>query len=651
MPPARLVLDPVVQTSSGASVPTTDGDNFLGVGAGFVGPAGAYTVNAAPPDTIGAVGLNHYVQWVNTSYAIFDKATHAVVAGPLPGNATWAGVNHACAATNDGDPVVLYDRAADRWILTQLSISTGAYIQCISVSKTGDPTGEYWRYAFDWELNLNDYPKMGVWTDGYYLTTNDFFFGFLFVGPSACVVRRETILVGEPTLMICYRETDAFSSLLPANLTGSDPPPAGAPGLFLGLGTNMVHLWRLTPNWAAPESSTVTRTDIPVADFNRACVQNCVPQPGTSQTLDVLGDRLMQPLVYRNFGSHASLFVNHSVLNGSSTGIRWYEIRDPHGTPFVHQQGTYAPDANHRWMGSIGADKAGNIALGYSVGSSTLFPSIRYTGREASDPLGTMQAEAPIIDGAGSQLTNLNRWGDYSGMSIDPVDDCTFWYTTEYLQNSGTFNWSTRIALFSFPSCTGSTGGTAPDPPTGLSAAASGTTINLAWTGSAGAETYRVYRSQTSGANYSSIASGVTTPAYSDLNLAAGTYFYVVSAVNADGESGFSNETSATVAPAPAADFTLSAASTNLTVARGAKVKDVLTVTGLNGYSGTVSFSVQNLPARTTATFKPNSVTGGGTTTMTISPNRRATPGTQTIIVVASDGTRTHSVNISLTIQ
>jgi PKD repeat protein len=566
IPESRLVADPVVQTTTTATVPTTDLNNFLGVGAGFVGPAGAYTVSAAPPDTIGAVGSNHYIQAVNIHYAIFDKATHAVLAGPLPGNATWTGINHPCARTNDGDPVVLYDQAADRWIFTQLSYSEGVYFQCISVSKTADPTADYWLYAFDWGTYLNDYPKMGVWSDAYYLSTNDFWLGLLFLGPSACAIRRETMLNGQPTLMICYAASNLYSSLLPANLNGSTAPPAGSPGLFLSLGNNMVHLWRMTPNWSSANSTVVTRTDIPVAAFNRGCGQNCIPQPDTTQMLDVLGDRLMQPLVYRNFGTHSALVANHSVLTGSTTSVRWYEIRNPHGIPTVFQQGTFAPDSHHRWMGSVGMDKVGNIAVGYSVGGSDLYPSIRYTGREPGDPLGTLQTETTIVNGGGSQLPSLNRWGDYSGMSLDPIDDCTFWYTTEYLESSGTFNWSTRIALFKFPSCDGSGGGP-PDAPTGLTAtAATNTQINLSWTAVNGADTYSVYRSTTSGSGYSSIASGLTTTSHSDMGLSAGTYYYLVTALNGNGESGNSNESSATVPlpnPPPVANFTFTC--TNLT--------------------------------------------------------------------------------------
>src|SRR5713226_8394634 len=212
---------------------------------------------------------------------------------------------------------------------------------------------------------------------------------------------------------------------------------------------------RAGSRFTTPANSTFTGpTTIPVASFSAACGGGaCIPQPGTNQLLDSLGDRLMYRLAYRNFGDHESLVVNHSVSAGSSVGVRWYELRSPGTTPTVFQQSTYAPDANFRWMGSIAMDKAQNIAVGYSVSSSSTFPSIAFTGRLSTDPLSTLQSETMIIAGAGSQLPNLNRWGDYTSLSVDPVDDCTFWYTKEYLTGSGTFNWSTRLAKFIFPSC------------------------------------------------------------------------------------------------------------------------------------------------------------------------------------------------------
>jgi hypothetical protein len=257
--------------------------------------------------------------------------------------------------------------------------------------------------------------------------------------------------------------SSSFGGLLPSDLDGSIAPPLGSPNPFLNFGTNRLNLWKFHVDWANAANSTFTGpTAISVAAFTPACSGGgtCIPQPNTRQKLDSLADRLMYRLAYRHFADgHESLVVNHSVAIGSNkhnqvTSVRWYELRDPNGTPTVFQQGTLgASDGIHRWMGSIAMDKVGNIALGYSASSSGVFPSIRYTGRVPTDPLGTMEAENLIQPGAGSQLPNLSRWGDYSAITVDPADDCTFWYTTEYLKNSGTFNWSTRIANFKFPSC------------------------------------------------------------------------------------------------------------------------------------------------------------------------------------------------------
>jgi hypothetical protein len=243
-------------------------------------------------------------------------------------------------------------------------------------------------------------------------------------------------------------------------LDGSTLPPTGSPNFFVNFGTNSLNLWKFHVDFANPGNSTLTGpTNIPVTAFTAACNGggSCIPQPGTSQKLDSLADRLMYRLAYRNFNTSESLVVNHSVSLGrgqtKTVGVRWYELRNPNGTPTVFQQGTFSPDSTYRWMGSIAMDKIGNMALGYSASSSSVFPSIRYTGRLVSDPVGTMQSENIIQAGGGSQLRNLNRWGDYSSMAVDPVDDCTFWYTTEYLRTNGTFNWSTRIASFKFPSC------------------------------------------------------------------------------------------------------------------------------------------------------------------------------------------------------
>lgn len=447
--------DSVVQRMAGPLVGTTPGLNFAGVGNGDYG----FAPDAAPPDTNLAVGATQVVQWVNESYAVFNKSTGALVLGPVAGNSVWAGFGGGCQSNNDGDVIVQYDKINNRWILTQFSVSTTPYLQCVAVSTTSDATGTYNRYAFNYgSSQFPDYPKLGVWPDAYYISFN--MFTNTFTGAQVCAYNGAAMRAGSAATQVCFHLSSAYGGLLPSDLDGSTLPPAGSPNFFLNFGTNSLNLWKFHVDFGTPGNSTLTGpTNIPVAAFTAACNGGaCIPQPGTSQKLDSLADRLMYRLAYRNFGTYQSLVVNHSVSVGGrnknqTAGVRWYELRNPNGTPTIFQQGTFSPDSTSRWMGSIAMDKVGNMALGYSASSSSLFPSIRYTGRLATDPLGTMQSENTIQAGAGSQLRNLNRWGDYSSMAVDLGDDCTFWYTTEYLKSSGTFNWSTRIASFKFPSC------------------------------------------------------------------------------------------------------------------------------------------------------------------------------------------------------
>jgi len=455
--------DPVVQSSApGPQVGAVAGLNFAGIGDTSNTPANP--CNCAPSDTNGAVGATQFVQWVNTAFAVYNKTTGALVMGPIAGNTLWAGFGGGCQTNNDGDIIAQYDKAANRWVLTQFSVSTTPFLQCVAVSTTSDAAGTYNRYAFQ-EPNFNDYPKLGVWPDGYYMSFN-MFNGNTFVGARACALDSAAMRAGAAATQVCFQLSSSFGSLLPSDLDGTTAPPAGAPDLYLNFGTNSLNLWKFHVDFATPANSTFTGpTNIPVAAFTAACSGggSCIPQPGTTNKLDSLADRLMYRLAYRNRAGVESLVVNHSVrVSGnkrtSVTGVRWYELRvsrspDPTGTLSVFQQGTYSPDSSSRWMGSIALDKVGDIALGYSVSSSSVFPSIRYSGRVPSDPAGTLEAENSILVGGGSQTGNLNRWGDYSSMSVDPVDDCTFWFTTEYLKTSGSFNWSTQIASFKFPGC------------------------------------------------------------------------------------------------------------------------------------------------------------------------------------------------------
>jgi len=441
----------------------------LGLGKGFTGPQGSFTVQYAPPDTVGAVGATQYVQVVNTGLAVFSKSTKAVVYGPVPTSTLWAGFGGGCQTNNDGDATVVYDKAANRWVVSQFSVSTTPYLQCVAVSQTSDATGAWNRYAFSYgNTAFPDYPKTGVWPDGYYTTFNIFNNGSTFGGAKLCAYDRTAMLSGGPATQQCFQLSTSFGGVLPSDLDGSTAPPAGSPNYMLNFGSNSLNLWKFHVDWATPANTTLSAAkNFPVSAFTPACNGGaCIPQSGVNQKLDSLADRLMYRLAYRNFtgtGAHESLVVTHSVNpNGStknpkqqSAAVRWYEIRDPGATtPTVFQQSTYAPDSNFRWMGSIAMDKQGNAALGYSVSSSSLKPAARYTGRLATDAVNTMQAEASIVEGGGSQTgSNLSRWGDYSAMTVDPVDDCTFWYTTEYLTANGAFNWSTRVGSFKFSGC------------------------------------------------------------------------------------------------------------------------------------------------------------------------------------------------------
>ncbi len=500
-------------------------NNFEGVGQGFVGPEGPFFVSSAPPDTDGYVGPNHYVQWVNTSFAVFDKSGNALY-GPAAGNTLWQGFGGGCETNNDGDIIVRYDQLADRWIFTQFSVSTTPYLQCLAISTSPDPIGSYYRYSYSYSY-FNDYPKLSLWPDGYYATFN-MFNGNNFVGGEVCAFDRSKMLAGNAgATMQCFGPLAGYGGMLPSDLDGSTLPPSGAPNYDLAFGTNSLLLWRTHIDWTTPANSTLTGpTSVTgVVAFSAACSGGgtCIPQPGTTQLLDSLADRLMYRLAYRNFGDHEALVTNHSVTSNGVSGIRWYEIRSPGSAPAVYQQGTYQPDTNYRWMGSVAMDRGGNLAVGYSVSSSSVYPSIRYAGRLVTDSAGTLpQGESTMIAGTGSQTGGLNRWGDYSAMSVDPVDECTFWYTQEYIAANGSFNWQTRIGSFKYPG---------PPAPSPVSASANGNNvINVSWPSVTSVSTYHLYRATVSGGPYSEIASvSAPTIGYSDTTVSGGvTYYYVV---------------------------------------------------------------------------------------------------------------------------
>lgn len=427
-----------------------------------------------PPDTVGDVGPNHYIQMVNSAFAIYDKAG-SLLAGPTLIKSLWSQFGGPCESENDGDPIVRYDHLADRWLLSQFAVPGGAQglHECIAISRTADPIAGGW-FLYDFptvdgatgQPVFPDYPKIGVWPDAYYMGTQR---GFPNSGLDVWAFDRASMLAGAPAGLVQFSVPRPSLFLMPADLDGP-PPPAGTPNFFARQvdgdrfgGGDRLEIFAFAVDWANPAASTFTQiADLPTAPFDSVlCSADllgaCVPQPGVSQRLETLTVWPMWRLQYRNFGSHEGMVVNHTVdANGQDlAGIRWYELRRaPAGSWGIFQQGTLAPDGTHRWMGSVAMDRDGNIALGYSVASGSVFPGLRQIGRLAIDPPGTLsQAETDIIVGSGAQTHPARRWGNYSSMDVDPADDCTFWYTGEYYSATSSAGWGTRVASFRYPSC------------------------------------------------------------------------------------------------------------------------------------------------------------------------------------------------------
>src|SRR5450755_4940295 len=665
LPPglAQTGEDPVMQVSTIAPPTPPVTQSFEGLGNGQYG----FSVTSAPPDTEGTVGTTQYVQWVNTSFAVFNKTTGALIAGPTAGNTLWSGFGGGCQSNNDGDPIVQYDKAAQRWIFSQFSVSTTPYLQCIAVSTTSNATGTYNRYSFQYG-NFDDYPKMAVWSDGYYETFN-MFNGNTFVGADACAYNRTAMLAGTAATQVCFQQGSSVGGLLPSDIDGATAPPAGSPNYLLYFGTNNLNLFKFHVDFTTPSNSTFTGpTVISVAAFTPVCSGGtCIPQPGTTQQLDSLADRLMYRLAYRNFGTHESLVVNHSVVAGSSGGVRWYEIQNPSGTPTVAQQSTFAPDSSYRWMGSIAMDQAGDMALGYSVSSSSLHPTIRYTGRVPTDPSGTMEAEVNVVTGAGSQTTGLSRWGDYSAMQVDPVDDCTFWYTQEYIKTNGTFNWNTRIANFKFPTC----GSTTPDFTVGAAPSSLAITQGSNGTSTITVTSLNGFNAATT-LSASGLPSGVTA-AFSTNPLtppangnAASTLTLTVSAtattgaatVTITGTSGSTTHTTTialTVNAAATPNFTIAASPSSVAVTQGGTGTSTVTITSQNSFNSATTLSTAGLPTGVTAAFSTNPVTppanGSATSTLTFTASASATVGAATVTVTGTSGSLVHSTTIALTVN
>lgn len=447
-----------------------------------------------PPDSVGDVGPNHYVEMINLVFAVYSKSG-ALLLGPVDTGSLWAGFAVPDCTDPSGDPVVLYDQLADRWILSQFTTSglsdpTKPFWNCVAISTTGDPTGSYYRYAFETGhfQFFPDYPKYGVWTDSYVLTTREF-------GPTVeygigvYALEKNKMINGQPARAVSFfidgNDPNLLplvgDGLLPADIDGKQKPKTDTAipivgtqddGGPYGATFDALNIWNLFVKWNSTATASLSlAAQLPVAAFDSIfpCAptsRDCLPQPGitnTAQYLDILSYRQRPTwrLAYRNFKDHEALVTNQSVEAAPGVaGVRWYEVRRIGNTYSVFQQGTYAPaDGVHRWMGSVAMDRQSNMALGYSVVDGTsVFPGIRYTGRFKGDALGQMTlGEGTIIDGTGVQRTTNSRWGDYTSMNVDPTDDCTFWYVNEYYtaagQASSTAGWQTRIGSFKLPGC------------------------------------------------------------------------------------------------------------------------------------------------------------------------------------------------------
>lgn len=432
-----------------------------------------------PPDTVGDVGPNYYIEAVNTSIGIFNKTGGpAVAAFTFDTFMSQGSFGNLCDTDNFGDPVVLYDSFEDRWIITDFAFQLdgsfnvvnppGAY-QCFAASKTGDPVAGGWNfYSLHITDFLNDYPKFGIWPDGLYMSANMFGFpsGGAFSGVRVWALNKAQMYAGTPTIQIVSFDVGGGEfTLLPSNArlqTGT--PPAGSPNYYsvVGLFTNAVSVYKFHVDWNSISTSTFTGPSIVIAPASWISPPSTVPAQGGNNN-DTLAIRLMMQNQYTNIGGVESLWTTHTIRNPTTAGVsavRYYQTTVTGGTvaATTTQAATHAPDTTNRYMPSVAVDRAGNMALGYSASTAALFPAIRYAGRLSTDPVNTLPlTESSLIEGTGSQNTST-RWGDYSAMTLDP-NGCTFWYANEYFITTGN-NWQTRIGKFNFSPCTPVTSGT-----------------------------------------------------------------------------------------------------------------------------------------------------------------------------------------------
>lgn len=461
-------VDPLVGQRASSRASTSQILNVKGLKGGKV----------VPPDTVGEAGTTHFVEMVNhakgTEVGVYDKITGKKKKKFILSKLAAKG---SPCSLGTGDPIPIFDQVAGRWLLTELHdvFSTGLNRLCIYVSSGADPLTSSWFVYAITTPDFPDYPKYGMipTESAYYIGTNE---DFPSDTSAVYALDRTAMLANAPTITILRGTTPdlagfGFQLLVPVDLDGPTPPPAGTRGIFVRHvddeshsgapdGTkDFLQIFEVDPDFPGLTGTFGLVQTIDIAEFDSDLCGlfsfTCVPQPGTFQELDPLREPIMHRPTLRVFGGgtpHQSL-VGSFVTDVDDTdhhGVRWFELTRAAAATTAGwsllQEGTVAPDVHHRWMSSIAMNGAGEIALGYSVSSSTVFPSIRYTGRLPGDTAGTMTVpETTIVAGERSQ-TLAERWGDYSAMSVDPSDDETFWYVNEF--SKGKAKWQTQIAKF-----------------------------------------------------------------------------------------------------------------------------------------------------------------------------------------------------------
>jgi hypothetical protein len=652
--------DSALQSSVTSPLGANIGLNLLGLGNGFTG----YSATNASPHVNLAVGDSQVVQWANGSLVVFDKSTGAVLQGPIATNAFWANFGGACESSNSGDLSLRWDAFSHRWLAAQ-NVLSSPYLACLAVSSSADFGGAYYRYSFA-QSGYPDDSKWGVASDAYYQAVNNFGpAGGSFQGAQVCAYDRGKMVAGDSgAAQVCFQIGTADSSLLPADYGVGRLVATSQPEVLLGsIDRGAVFEYLFHADFNNPSKSTFTGANASlrvagVAPFTPAChgFEACIPQQGSSTQLAPVSDRLMHSLVYSNFGDHQSWLVSHAVAANGSIAERWYEFRAPLGSTAlsVYQQGTYAPDNNDRWMGSIAMDRAQNIALAYSISGQNLFPSASFAGRAAGDALGTLRGESSIV--AGSAPVGDRGANEYSGLVLDAADQCTFWYTTQYSTGSA---WSTRLSSFSFSGCLSSTSNFAINAqPPGVTVGQGGqgsvnivSSINVGFNEAVTLAVSGAPAGVSTGFSLNPIpapGSGISRLTFTVAStVATGTYPVTVTGTATDGTQS-SIVVSLTVAP----NFSMTALPTSMTAIQGTPATTTISVVGGLGFNSSVSLSALGVPTGATAAFSPSTIAapGTGSSVMTINVGSTTAPGTYTITVYGTGGGLQNSTTVTLTV-